>query len=611
MWWLPVSLHQRSPAWSRLQTTLVILVGILSVLVVTGWRIDKDIRSDMRYALVMASAQLSSLLAGYRMAEEYNPREILSLSTEELHHAVSSWPRLHAAFYLQAFETRDRLYFDSRTGDVRSYIEINPFSSTVHYGSWREEPFLYIDEDISGNRREILRTAITPRAYLRALVWGLLSVLAGVVALAVVLYFYREVTRRRRFGLLVGAMTKIVRRQTATKDLLIRELSLEICEMLGLDAVCVYLREEDRIVPRSCHATTGIDVNAFLRSTDQEPIMVDGAYPESVAMRENRPIMVDGARAFPKVHRGKFKAAGAWPYFIAPISGDRGSPIGLLTGQRLAGLRRHHREALVSCGGIAAILLENIRSREAFERMYRQTIRSTHTAALGMVVPNIAHNMRTPLVVIDELAKSIEKEASRLESPRLNEWIDGIKKQTELCFEEIRSISQYRKIGSSARRSVDLRQGLERVCGFLRDYFRVKGIDLEQRLCLKASPVIKMQELDFVQVITNLLINADEAFTELLDSEGHPTDHRKFKIEVVAEPEPAGSGVRISVIDNGPGIRQENLGKVFAQDFTTKAEGTGAGLAYCRHVVTEAGGRIEVRSTLGKGAAFTIHLPVQ
>ena len=71
------------------------------------------------------------------------------------------------------------------------------------------------------------------------------------------------------------------------------------------------------------------------------------------------------------------------------------------------------------------------------------------------------------------------------------------------------------------------------------------------------------------------------------------------------------NSIAIEVEDTGTGIAPENLSKIFEPFFTTKeiGKGTGLGLAVCYGIITEHGGRLSVRSNLGKGSVFTILLP--
>lgn len=103
------------------------------------------------------------------------------------------------------------------------------------------------------------------------------------------------------------------------------------------------------------------------------------------------------------------------------------------------------------------------------------------------------------------------------------------------------------------------------------------------------------------QVFLNIMNNARQAMEEA-EIRGH------IILRTVTE---AGR-VRVEILDNGPGIPAENIGKLFDPFFTTKALGkrTGLGLSVSYGIVKEHGGNIEVTSRLGEGTCFRIDLPV-
>ncbi|MBD3382226.1 MAG: hypothetical protein GF404_08515, partial [candidate division Zixibacteria bacterium] len=80
----------------------------------------------------------------------------------------------------------------------------------------------------------------------------------------------------------------------------------------------------------------------------------------------------------------------------------------------------------------------------------------------------------------------------------------------------------------------------------------------------------------------------------------------KIEIEVGPDDELA----KISVIDHGPGISTENLGRIFTPYFTTKSEGSGLGLVIAQRIVFDHDGEISVNSSVGEETVFTIKLPV-
>ena len=112
------------------------------------------------------------------------------------------------------------------------------------------------------------------------------------------------------------------------------------------------------------------------------------------------------------------------------------------------------------------------------------------------------------------------------------------------------------------------------------------------------------------QVIMNMVVNAQHA----IENSGNITV-RTRRCPVPVAIESGGSAVpmvEIAVIDNGCGIPQQNLQRIFDPFFTSKAvgKGTGLGLSVSHGIVRSHGGTIEVESTVGEGSTFRIILPV-
>lgn len=114
----------------------------------------------------------------------------------------------------------------------------------------------------------------------------------------------------------------------------------------------------------------------------------------------------------------------------------------------------------------------------------------------------------------------------------------------------------------------------------------------EQGLLFRSDPQ------QFRQILINLLINAIDAAAE-----------GGREIRLTAEEDK--KAVCITVRDNGPGISGDNLPRIFEPYFTTKAKGTGLGLANCQNLTQINGGNISVWSVPGEGTAMTLHFPIQ
>ena len=132
---------------------------------------------------------------------------------------------------------------------------------------------------------------------------------------------------------------------------------------------------------------------------------------------------------------------------------------------------------------------------------------------------------------------------------------------------------------------------------------RLKSYNVTTRLIrhhLLAETFVDPEQLK--EVMVNIIINACEAMDKgrmiiIHEEENHVDPEKKVDI--------------IRIIDEGTGISQEDLGKVFNPFFTTKDEGTGLGLSIAFNIINEHGGWLNVSSEEGRGASFVITLPIK
>jgi signal transduction histidine kinase len=114
-------------------------------------------------------------------------------------------------------------------------------------------------------------------------------------------------------------------------------------------------------------------------------------------------------------------------------------------------------------------------------------------------------------------------------------------------------------------------------------------------------PEVVADSFQLQQVFFNLIINAEYFMIEA---------HHGGTVTITTGK--IGGAVRVKVMDDGPGISEENLKHLFNPFFTTKpvGSGTGLGLSICYGIISEHNGRIYCESTLGEGTTFTVELPV-
>ena len=129
---------------------------------------------------------------------------------------------------------------------------------------------------------------------------------------------------------------------------------------------------------------------------------------------------------------------------------------------------------------------------------------------------------------------------------------------------------------------------------------RVNNINIITRLAADLFE-IEADYFQLQQVFLNIILNAEHFMIE---------EHKRGTLIITTEN--TDDTIRVSFIDDGPGIPKEDLGHLFDPFFTTKevGKGSGLGLSICHGIITEHGGRIYAESEVGKGATFVVELPV-
>jgi len=127
-----------------------------------------------------------------------------------------------------------------------------------------------------------------------------------------------------------------------------------------------------------------------------------------------------------------------------------------------------------------------------------------------------------------------------------------------------------------------------------------KGVALEL-VAATDDARIRTQRVRLQQLVMNLILNASEA--------SPPRSRIRVELERIESSGADGPWVRLSVIDQGPGIPPELQGRIFDPYFTLKEQGHGLGLASARTIVRDLDGRIEVESVVGEGTRMVVYLP--
>ncbi len=249
-----------------------------------------------------------------------------------------------------------------------------------------------------------------------------------------------------------------------------------------------------------------------------------------------------------------------------------------------------------------AVRLENERRIEAMEQLRH----SERLAVLGRLSAGMAHELGTPLNVISGRAKQIRSGA--LGSVEVIEFSNIIDEQAQRITKIVNNLLAFARRRKPKRSLQDMEVIVNQVLDMLREAADKSKVVFKIIRQGQISSV-SVDVLQIQQVLTNLVLNGIQAMAAGGCLEVVLAEEKKQHPEADMDEK---SYLAIHVQDEGPGISLEHLSHLFEPFFTTKdvGEGTGLGLSIAYGIIQEHGGWIEAENRSGKGACFTVFLPL-
>jgi two-component system, NtrC family, sensor kinase len=270
------------------------------------------------------------------------------------------------------------------------------------------------------------------------------------------------------------------------------------------------------------------------------------------------------------------------------------------------------RVALVSFGAILVIFVvilvraqKLVQMRHETDQTRAQLEHAAKLASVGELAAGIAHEINNPLAIISEeaglMGDLMDPQFGQTTSPpELGEHIKSIHEAVFRCRDITNKLLRFVRKADIQLEPYGLNKLVEAVLdGFFKHEMAVSNIEIVRRL-EPDLPLVVTDRHQLEQVILNIINNAVDAIGD-----------QPGRITIVTFRRD--DNINISVTDTGKGIPPEYLDRIFLPFFTTKevGKGTGLGLSVSYGIVKNLGGRIFVESEPGRGATFTVELPLR
>lgn len=234
---------------------------------------------------------------------------------------------------------------------------------------------------------------------------------------------------------------------------------------------------------------------------------------------------------------------------------------------------------------------------DELQKTQESLIQSEKMVTLGEIAAGIAHEINNPLAGVLVYAKLMRKNLrdNTVVVEEFDSRLQSIEKETERCSRIIKNLLDFSRQSVPTIRPVDMNKKLENAITLLEHQAELSNVRIARNMA-RNLPSVHADPDQYLQVFINIIINAIQAMPD------------GGTLTITSEYIPRSDEVVISFTDTGVGIPKENMKKLFIPFFTTKEKGKGVGLGLpvCYGIVQRHGGKIEVESTVGAGATFTI-----
>jgi signal transduction histidine kinase len=415
--------------------------------------------------------------------------------------------------------------------------------------------------------------------------------------------------RRARLQALLDVGREVSRIQPPAA--LLERIATTCGRLLQTDSVGIRLLEGDDLVV--AYASGGA------REVMAQPRLKIGESLSGLVAASGETLVLTDPAADPRLipaHRAAMERLGYRALVAVPIkAGERIAGVLSVQTRRHLGFSDEDIEVVTAFAGQVGVALHNNRLYEELQHAYReltqtqdQLLQSQKMEAIGRLAGGIAHDFNNLLTVIAGQTYMLRNQTG---AGPVREGVERIEATAERAAELIRQLLAF------SRKQV-LQPGVLRLNAIVESMApmltRVIGEDVELTTRLDPRLLhVKADPTQIEQVIMNLAVNARDAMPGGGELTIETANLVVNACDLAQHPDVApGAYVVLAVRDTGTGMDAETRRRLFEPFYTTKepGKGTGLGLATVYGIVKQSGGHIWVASEPGRGATFTIYLPV-
>src|SRR5712664_167747 len=260
-------------------------------------------------------------------------------------------------------------------------------------------------------------------------------------------------------------------------------------------------------------------------------------------------------------------------------------------------LRCHFSPLFTETGKIEGVVISG-RDVTELKRLEEQLIQAEKLAAMGQMLAGVAHELNNPLTAILGVTELLRDGEGVQENTKRQ--LELTHRQARRAARIVQNLLEFSRPAAPQKKALDVNTLIERTLQLQDHSLRRNNVhvDFQPQSDL---PAVIGDANQLIQVFLNLISNAEHAIREVRE-----TGRIQIRIGRI------GGHISVTVQDDGVGVAQEALPKLFDPFYTTKRPGggTGLGLSICMSIVREHGGTIEVETLPAGGSAFTVFLPV-